>query len=82
MVVFIAVRDTLIATEVTKLETDCELKWIILQVAGAKPLLIGAFHRSQKTDLAYMKQLEQSMSKIQKNANIFLLGDFNMPSIN
>ena len=80
--VFIAVSDALIATEVTELETNCELKWIKIQVAGAKPLLIGALYCSQKTDLAYMKRLEQSMYKIQKNANICLLGDFNMPSIN
>ena len=41
--VFILVRDLYIAIRVNDLETNCEILWIKLQLAGSVPLYIAAY---------------------------------------
>ena len=79
--VFIAVKNTLVASVECKLQTDCEILWISICVKGLSPVYVGAFYRPQSTDTDYVKELDSSLSKIPPNASIWLLGDFNIPDI-
>ena len=48
--VIIAVKKTLIATRESELETDCEIMWCKLKLAGKKTMHIGAFYRPHEND--------------------------------
>ena len=48
--VFILVRDLYIAIRVQDLETNCEILWIKLQLAGSVPLLIAAYYKPDESD--------------------------------
>ncbi len=76
--VFIAVKNTLIASLEKKLQTNCESIWISLHVKGLSPVFIGAFYRPPSSDNKYINELYLSLSKIPQNASVWLLGDFNL----
>ena len=80
--VFIAVKDTLIASLENNLQTNCESIWISIHVQGLSPVFIGAFYRPPSSDNEYINELDLSLSKIPQNASVWLLGDFNLPDIN
>ena len=84
--VCIAVRDDLIATHRTDLDSECEAVWVTLKVKGVKDLTIGAFYRSQifGDSSEYLDALRQSLTKIRQTTNgpVWLAGDFNFPAIN
>ena len=65
-------KESLIATDATKLETDCELKWVKAQAKGSKTILVGAFYRSQISYLAYMQQLKM-ITACQKHQKMSIL---------
>ena len=65
-------KESLLATDATKLETDCELKWVKAQANGSKTMLVGAFYRSQKSYLAYMQQLKMTTA-CQKHQKMSIL---------
>lgn len=79
--VFIAVKNKYVVSEAKELDTDCEIIWISIHIKGVKPVYIGAFYRSQTTDLNYISELDSSLSKIPRSATIWLLGDFNIPDV-
>ena len=68
--IFIAVIDSLVASEVNNIQPDCENIWIF-----------GAFYRPPTTDEVYIGKLGQAVEMIPLNANLLLLGDFNIPDI-
>ena len=77
--VFIAVRNTIIASEATKVnDTESESICVSIKTSGAKTLFVGAFYRSQATADNYMDELEKALHKIPSSSNIILLGDFNL----
>ena len=84
--VCIAIRDDLIITDRSDLNSDCEAVWVTLKVKGVKDLTIGAFYRSQifGDTTEYMDALRQSITKIRRSSKgpIWLAGDFNFPTIN
>ena len=80
--VFIAVKDTLIASLENNLQANCESIWISIHVQGLSPVFIGAFYRPPSSDNEYINELDLSLSKIPQNAYVWLLGDFNLPDIN
>lgn len=79
--VFIAVKNSLIASTEVDLQTDCESVWISIQVKGLSPVYIGAFYRPQSTDRDYILEIDTALSRIPQNASVWLLGDFNLPDI-
>ena len=79
--VFIAVKNIFVASNEPTLVSDCESVWISLQVKGLAPVYIGAFYRPQSTDRDYLLELDASLSKIPNNAAVWLMGDFNLPSV-
>ena len=79
--VFIAVIDSLVASEVNSIQPDCENIWILISIKGVKPLYIGAFYRPPTTDEVYIGKLGQVIEMIPANANLLLHGDFNIPDV-
>ena len=82
--VFILVLREYLAREVpNSRQEDCELIWVEIQAKGSKNIIIGSFYRPQHTDTSYLNKLHTSLLQIsQKNAHVWLGGDFNLPSIN
>ena len=76
-------RNDLLSTEVPELDVDCELKWVRLDMTGAKSLYIGAFYRPPSSDAEYLSRLDASLGRLTHStgANIWLGGDFNAPHI-
>jgi hypothetical protein len=83
--VLIAIRNNLIATHRTDLDSNCEIVWVTIELQGAKKITIGAFYRSQNVGSSpdYLDQLRESLSKINtsRGGQIWLAGDFNFPGI-
>ena len=81
--VFILVLRDYIAREVPdSRQEDCELLWVEIQARSSKNIIIGSFYRPQHTDVSYLNKLHTSLFHIsQKNAHVWLGGDFNLPSI-
>lgn len=84
--VFLAFKSNIIAKEEPDLQTNCESIWASIHVKGRSPLYIGAFYRRHfnvtALDQNYVKELDSAISKIPKNSQIILAGDFNVPDIN
>ena len=79
--VLIAIRDTLISSPVPELDTDCEVTWCRLEIAGGKPLYVGAFYNPKTSNDKGFLELEESLHRLgtKTNADILLGGDFNLP---
>jgi hypothetical protein len=79
--VFLAIKNSILANEEKELATQTESIWASIHVKGVSPVFIGAFYRSQTTNEDYIKQLDTALSKIPKQASVWLLGDFNLPDV-
>ena len=83
--VLIAAKNDLIVTHRLDLDSKCEVVWVSISIQGMKQIIIGAFYRSQQfgKTTEYMDQLKESLSKIKRadRSQIWLAGDFNLPSI-
>jgi hypothetical protein len=81
--VFIALKSDLIATHRIDLDTKAEIVWVQLEIAGNKPVLIGAYYRPPESKIDVLNHLNSSLEKIDlsKSPNIWLTGDFNLHHI-
>ena len=82
--VFVAVKNDLGCAHRQDLDSNCEIVWVQIQLAGSKVLNIGAFHRPPNvTDPKYLEELRDSLSKIKNShkGHIWLGGDFNFGGI-
>ena len=81
--VFIALKNDLIATHRVDLDTDAEVVWAQIEIAGNKPVLVGAYYRPPSSKTEVLCQLEASLAKIDisKSSNIWLAGDFNLARV-
>ena len=79
--VFLAITNTLIASEENNLETETESIWASIHVKGISHVFIGAFYRPQSTKEDYIRQLDIALNKIPRQASIWLLSDFNLPHL-
>ena len=83
--VLLAVHQGLCCIRRTDFETDCEILWCeIIVMKPYSRVLVGVFYRPPSSDIDYLKELERSLSLIERsgnNLNILLLGDFNLPQI-
>ena len=60
--VLIAVKNTLVASPLSNLETDCELVLARIEIYNNKPLFIGSFYRSpSKDDPEVINKLHESV---------------------
>ena len=79
-----AIKNDLIFTELTKLDSDCEIVWSKLQFPREKSIYVGTFYRPIHSDLPSLCELEKSLQKIGKDCDsnsLLLAGDFNQPNI-
>ncbi|KAI8516782.1 hypothetical protein Bbelb_053630 [Branchiostoma belcheri] len=82
---YIAHRKDKLAKEVVPdLDTDCEVLWTQTQLAGKKPLIIGAYYRPPSDQGNSLDELDMSIGKMGSKINsdnVIILGDFNTPGI-
>ena len=70
--VLIAMKDDLIGTHRTDLDTKCEIiVWVTNKIQGIKDVTIGAFYRSPQfgDTYDYMNELRESINKIKRTNN-------------
>ena len=81
---FVAVKNDLVCAHRQDLDSNCEIVWVQIQLAGSKVLNIGAFYRPPNvTDPKYLEELRDSLSKFKNShkGHIWLGGDFNFGGI-
>ena len=78
-------KDDLIGTHRTDLDTKCEIVWVTIKIQGSKDVTIVEFYRSPQfgDTYDYMNELRESINKIKRtnNEQIWLAGDFNLHDI-
>ena len=85
--VFVATKKDLVVSSVTELDTDCEIKWIKLEIKGLAPLYISSYYRTPDSEMNNLEGLRSSLEQLYQERhstlpNVILAGDFNTPSIN
>ena len=65
--VFILVRNLYIANRVQEWETDCEILWVKLQLAGSVPLHIAAYYKPSESDT--VSQTQRVLKSLKVNSN-------------
>ena len=79
--VFVAISDTLTATEEPSFETDCEILWTKIKLKGRRTLLISCFYHPEtklKNSMKHFLDSARRAAQVQ-NAIIVIGGDFNLP---
>lgn len=81
--VLIAITKDFISSEVKELETECEVVWAEINIAGSKNILISSYYRPPSDSGFSLEQFHQSLNRIngQSNATIIVGGDFNLGHI-
>ena len=78
--VFIAVTTDLIASVETDLDTDCEIIWAKINIAGCKQLNVCAYYRPDVNDETSLDNFEMSLSRLKNlTQHTIIAGDFNFP---
>ena len=78
--VFILERNLYIANRVQEWETDCEILWIKLQLAGSVPLRIAAYYKPSESDTKSFEEFKRSIAMVSTvKGHTWVLGDFNFP---
>ena len=85
--VFQAVKNDIIITHRSDLDTNCEIIWIQCQLANkkSKSLLLGSYYRPNSSNISSLDELDASLLKLGNRLhrnNIIIAGDFNAPDIN
>ena len=83
--VMIAISKQIDSHEITALQTNCELLWMQVAIGNRNKLYIGAYYRPHVGDQNSIDELNLSLQKLNettKDAQIWLIGDFNAPCIN
>lgn len=82
--VFLAVNNTFIATQQTNLDTDAEIIWAKIQIDSNTPLFVSSVYRPPDGNHLTLEHLHESINTLTNNTtnpNMFITGDFNLPSI-
>ncbi|XP_014679418.1 PREDICTED: RNA-directed DNA polymerase from mobile element jockey-like, partial [Priapulus caudatus] len=83
--VFVAYKEGLNITEIEEVGIECELQAVKLTSKGNPTLCIIVCYRPPTANLENLLKIQTSLQKIEtdnKLAELLILGDFNMPSIN
>ena len=71
-----------IANRVQEWETNCEILWIKLQLAGSVPLHIAAYYKPNEFDPQSFAEFKKSVEKVSTvKGHTWILGDFNYPKM-
>jgi exonuclease III len=81
--VLIAISNEYITSQVTELDTNCEIVWATIKSTGNKTLYLGTYYKPPSDKRESLEQLNDSLSRVcnKTNANIWLSGDFNLGHI-
>lgn len=78
--VLLAISNEFISSELTELNTDCEIIWASINLIGSKTLYISSFYRPPSDDENGLLEFEKSLKLINpKNPDIWISGDMNFP---
>ena len=80
--VFIMVKNNLLPSEQPKLNTDCEIIWIKLEIKGTKPLYISSYYKPSESDAKSLLEFEKSLELVRSlKGTKLIFGDFNLPKL-
>ena len=81
--VFVAVTKDLISERAVELETEAEMVWVRINMAGSKSLYVSSCYRPQEGDELGHEQFKASVDRLSgyPNAHIWIAGDLNFPGI-
>jgi hypothetical protein len=80
--VCIAIKNDIISDEEPELQTNCEIVWAKISLAGSKAVHICAYYRHHVGDKESLEQLRLSLGRvtnIQTKPQIWVAGDMNFP---
>ncbi len=81
--VLIAISKEFISSEIKELQTDYEIVWAEINIAGTKKIIIGFYYRPPSDDGKSLDNLDESLNRLKKYhaSNIWHGGDFNLGHI-
>ncbi|WAR28362.1 hypothetical protein MAR_014066 [Mya arenaria] len=59
--VFLIVKNNLVVSEQSKLQTNCEIVWVKHEIKDCKPMYISSYYRPHESDLQSLLELEKSL---------------------
>ena len=62
--VFIALKNDLIASHRIDLDSEAKIIWAQIELAGSRPVLVGAYYRPPNSKNEVLSQLEASLTKL------------------
>jgi len=80
--VLIAINNEFESSEITELQTDCEIVWAEIVIQNSRKLLVSSFYRPPN-DSASMEKLNISLNRLNQDSKSIVLvsGDFNLGHI-
>ena len=71
--VLIAILKEFISSVIKELQTDCEIVWAEINIAGTKEIIIGSYYRPPSDDGKSLDNLDESLNRLKKYhaSNIF-----------
>ena len=80
---FILVKDDIIGLRQAELETDCEIVWTKLELAGCRYVCISSFFRHEN-DRHSLEEIKKSLEQVcnRTAGHMWIGGDFNFPGYN
>ena len=79
--VLIAAKKDLLMSRQYELETECEVLFCKINIAGSRALNIGGFYRHDVSDTTSLGHLAVSLGRIPTGQSVIVGGDFNLPGL-
>ena len=72
-----AISKEFVSSEIPELQTDCEVVWAEINIAGTKKITVGTYYRPPSDDGTSLEQLSLSLNRISNttSSNVWLGGD-------
>lgn len=82
--VLIAINHDHLNTPVPELQTNCEIVWAKISLAGSKDLYLASYYNPKTSNEESLEELGRSLEKVNTTKNAFIVvgGDFNIPGWN
>ena len=78
----VLVKNRIIAFEQKQFNTNCEIVWVKIEMAGTRPLYNAAYYRPGENDDISAVEFKKSLDIVsQEKGNIWVLGDINYPTL-
>jgi hypothetical protein len=69
-----AILKEFISSEIKELQTDCEIVWVEINIAGTNMIIIGSYYRPPSDDGTSLNNLDESFNRLKRYhaSNIWL----------